>query len=437
MEGDHMINTNAILDSLSGSRELLAKGLADRRLYSDPDIYRLEQERIFARSWIVVGHESQIPAPGDFVESFMGEESVIVTRDLEGQVHVLLNTCRHRGNKVCRAEVGNTNTFLCQYHGWTYDIEGKFVGAPFFESVYQNDIDPAEWGLKAAHVAIYKELIFASFAERPTALEDYLGDFAWVLDIMLEPRPGGIEVLGTMRWMANMNWKFGAENSGGDTYHSTTTHASARGVGHKGVTTDAQYHAKHDPNAGFTMVTPQGHVVNAGWVDPIKKVSKPDNPLLQYFADHLEEKIAHLGEPRGSGIHRYNANVFPNAGFHTSAQSIHLLHPRGPNRTEIWMLLLVDKAAPEEVKRFVRREADHHFGPAGIFEEDDGENWEQATASCDGPVASTIPFNLQMGFGRETTFRRPGTPELLEGNPDEYGQRRFLEAWFNQMLGDD
>ena len=88
----------------------------------------------------------------------MGEEAVIVTRDLEGRVHVLLNTCRHRGNKVCRAEVGNTNTFLCQYHGWTFDIEGKFVGAPFFESVYQNDIDPAEWGLQAAQVAIYKGL---------------------------------------------------------------------------------------------------------------------------------------------------------------------------------------------------------------------------------------------------------------------------------------
>ena len=115
-----------------------------RQIYVDPDIYKLEQQQIFAKSWLMVGHESQIPNPGDFVESYMGEDSVIMVRDMNGKVNVLLNTCRHRGNKVCRAEAGNTNTWLCQYHGWTYDTTGAFVGAPHFEEIYKNDIDPSE-----------------------------------------------------------------------------------------------------------------------------------------------------------------------------------------------------------------------------------------------------------------------------------------------------
>src|SRR5260370_1155394 len=95
--------------------------------FTDPDVYRGEQDRIFARCWLYVAHDSQVPKAGDFVTNFMGEESVIVCRDGEGRVRVFVNSCRHRGMRVCRTDAGNTGTFQCPYHGWTYDVKGRLV----------------------------------------------------------------------------------------------------------------------------------------------------------------------------------------------------------------------------------------------------------------------------------------------------------------------
>ena len=82
-------------------------GFIDRNIFSDEEIYRMELEQVFARSWLFVGHESQIPNPGDFTQTTMGEDPVIVTRAQDMSVHVLLNSCRHRGNAVTRANLGN------------------------------------------------------------------------------------------------------------------------------------------------------------------------------------------------------------------------------------------------------------------------------------------------------------------------------------------
>src|SRR5207244_12890588 len=105
----------------------LKTGRISREIFVNDEIYAEEQEKIFARAWLFVGHESQVPNPGDFFVSRMGEESVILTRDLQGSIHVLLNTCRHRGMKVCRYTDGNTRVFMCPYHGWTYSIDGSVV----------------------------------------------------------------------------------------------------------------------------------------------------------------------------------------------------------------------------------------------------------------------------------------------------------------------
>ena len=113
-------------------------GLIDRRIFADREIYQVERERIFARCWLYLGHECEIPNPGDFVTAYMGEEPVILWRDLNRQMHAYLNVCRHRGNRVCRADRGNAKVFTCSYHGWTYSSEGKLAIVPMPDAFPEN-----------------------------------------------------------------------------------------------------------------------------------------------------------------------------------------------------------------------------------------------------------------------------------------------------------
>src|SRR5690242_10930152 len=106
------------------------RGLVDRAIFVDPVIYQQELEQLFARCWLFLGHESQVAKPGQFVTTFMGEDGVIVTRDAHGQLHGLLNSCRHRGNRVCRLEEGRGSSFVCTYHGWTYGLDGQLISVP-------------------------------------------------------------------------------------------------------------------------------------------------------------------------------------------------------------------------------------------------------------------------------------------------------------------
>ena len=115
----------------------LERGEIDRRIYSDPAIFELEMERIFGRAWLFLCHESQIPEPGDFFQSVMGRDNVLVVRQKDGTVKAMLNTCAHRGNAVCRAEEGNVKSFLCTYHGWSYGIDGRLLGVPGIQDLLQ------------------------------------------------------------------------------------------------------------------------------------------------------------------------------------------------------------------------------------------------------------------------------------------------------------
>src|SRR5215468_11400513 len=178
----------------------LRLGEISREIFVNEHIYAEEQERVFARAWLHVGHESQIPRPGDYFVSSMGEESVILCRDKAGKIHVFLNSCRHRGMKVCRYEQGNTSLFTCPYHSWTYTTDGKLQGVPQFRSLYDANLDrDANSLVSVAKLAIYKGTVWATWDKDAPEFLTYLGDAKIHLDQALDcrdGREGGSEVIG-------------------------------------------------------------------------------------------------------------------------------------------------------------------------------------------------------------------------------------------------
>src|SRR5215211_1975936 len=201
------------------------KGEVDRRMFFDEDIYQLELERIFARAWNFMAHDSMIPNPGDFFMTFIGEDRVIVVRDNDGLPQVLVNSCRHRGNAVCRAEEGHSSSFMCTYHGWTYDLKGNLVGVPGFKEVYHEELDRENWGLiVAAKVDTYHGFIFANMDPEAPELDDYLGEVGRIsLDMLGQRGENMVMIPGVQKYVLPCNWKFAVDNVW-DWYHANVAH---------------------------------------------------------------------------------------------------------------------------------------------------------------------------------------------------------------------
>ena len=401
-------------------------GLVSRRIFIEQDIYEQELERIFARCWLFLCHDSQIPHPGDFFSTYMGEDPVLVVRDNAGKVHAFLNICRHRGNRVCRADTGNAAFFTCSYHGWTYRNDGRLVGVPSLQEAYFDELDPTQWGLiPEAQLDSYKGLLFATFDATAPPLLHYLGEMTGYLDAFFDRREGGIEVFpGVHRWVIPCNWKFPAENFGGDAYHVAWSHLSA-------IRTGFSFGVTSKPTAGGTVLSPgNGHCVLAVGS---KDIADPPVPEILAYEEAIRPEVEQRLGQRSRLVNPIVGTVFPNFSMlRATSRTFRVWHPRGPDKIVVWSWIYTDTAAPTEVKEAMRLAGVRGFSPSGTFEQDDMDNWQECTQTCRGVVSRRMPLNTQMGLGHDR-FDPDLKAWASEYRLSENNHRHFYRRWAELM----
>ncbi|HVX22311.1 MAG TPA: aromatic ring-hydroxylating dioxygenase subunit alpha [Acidimicrobiales bacterium] len=405
----------------------------DRRRVSlrtcvDEAVYQLELDRIFRRAWLFLGHESEIPEPGNFIARSMGEDPVILTRDGEGEVHVLLNVCRHRGAKVCRVDQGSTRNFECPYHGWTYGIGGQLVGVPVQQAMYDERFERQEYGLREARVEIHKGLIFATWDRDRPPLDDFLGGWGRLLDMMYKRTDAGIEVVGPpQRWVIRCNWKLPSEQFSGDAYHVGSAHRSLYDVGFGPSVRQYNDHPTWDVFARFAkdydeVVARDGRLYPPGL----------DATLFEQVKRNLDpDQVELLRVGLGPGAHM----VFPNFaalyipqpsldGKLSASMTFRTFNPRGVDLMEITSWTLAERDAPAEVKQAIQRTTAQNLGAGGVIEQDDSEMWVSIQQNLRGAAAASEFMDYSSS--------KTGTDK--QGWSDDR-QWDFWQRWLGYMTG--
>jgi phenylpropionate dioxygenase-like ring-hydroxylating dioxygenase large terminal subunit len=418
-------------------------GLIDRSIFTNRDIFEQEQERIFTRAWLFVGHESQIPEPGDFVSSRMGTEPVILCRDRERRIRVYLNSCRHRGMKVCLYDEGNTQVFTCPYHAWSFGLDGSLVGLPQQEQLYPG-MDKSQWSLiEVAQLENYKGSIWATWDAAAPPFLSYLGGAKEHLDLTLEHRDGsegGSEAfVGVHKWVVPCNWKLPSENFLGDTCHNIS-HRSVDlvGIGPSAARgTKGRRDGELDNAQHLWVSFPGGHGAHSAMkpADAEYIEAFQDNPVVaEYYRHCYEERKRRLGDK--SRLLPFIGTMFPNTSYHGGQpRALCVWHPQGPEEMEIWRIFLVDVNAPPEVKELLRRYYMRYSVPAGMTEQDDMENWNYVTAGARGPIARRHPFNYQQSIGKVDTGHSMSGRAATQVT--EENARQYYRHWGLYMEGAD
>jgi salicylate 5-hydroxylase large subunit len=346
--------------------------------YTSDALYRRELERFFYQGhWCYVGLEAEVPLPGDFKRTVVGERSVIMVRAKDGRIQVVENVCAHRGMRFCRERHGNRTHFVCPYHQWSYKLDGSLMGVPFRRGVRQGDevqggmpedFDNAEHGLTALKVAARGGVVFASFDHQVESLEDYLGPvILGYFDRLFNGRE--LKILGYNRQRIPGNWKLMQENIK-DPYHPGLLHTWFVTFGLWRADNQSQLRMD-DKHRHAAMISTRGSAgVATGSAAQVTQVSSFKQSMQledSRFLDIVPE--AWWGGPTA-----VMTTIFPSVILQQQVNSVSTRHiqPSGHGSFDfVWTHFGFADDSPEMTERRLRQA--NLFGPAGFVSADDGE----------------------------------------------------------------
>jgi p-cumate 2,3-dioxygenase subunit alpha len=395
----------------------------NREALVSPEVFESERTLIFDKSWLYVGHDTELRKPNDFKTRNVAGRPVIFTRDSKGKIRVWINSCPHRGAMLCRESQGNGRFITCFYHGWTFSNAGKLVSIPGEDS-YSAAFERPQLG-QPPKVDSYRGFVFVSFDPDIVDLPTYLGDAREYLDLIADQSPQGLEVLdGSHEYSVRANWKLLVENSY-DGYHAVSTHQryfemvlAARGSIDASALGDSR---------GIPLG--RGHGVSAGAPATEGLFGRPISPAA---AAEKETHLDHLRELYGRGwVDRMrgarNLVIFPNLVVIDLVMGVLIrkIDPIAPDYLEVtaWEL-----APPEEGSELRRQRLDNFltfWGPGGLASPDDVE----ALETCQRSFAARNEV-------RWSDISR-GMNKPIASASDELQMRTWWRQWNTLITGEE
>jgi phenylpropionate dioxygenase-like ring-hydroxylating dioxygenase large terminal subunit len=433
--------SSAYCDDPEAVRALVQPDRVHRDLYIDADLFALEQQHFFANTWNYVGHDSQIPNPGDYLRSEIGGQPLIVVRHTDASVRVLMNRCAHKGSRLVSAPCGNTGKFFrCPYHAWTFRTDGSLLNMPLkngYDGTGLHECESAKGLVTVDNVRLHRGFIFAKINDVGPGFEDYFGDSLSSIDNMADRSPEGrLEIAGgCLRYMHQCNWKMFVENLN-DTMHPMVVHESSAGTAKRmwiDKPADAPKPMAIEQFMPFmsdykffedmgVRVFDNGHSFSGVHFSIHSKYSAIPAYDAAMQAAYGAERTAQI-----LGLARHNTVYYPNLTIKGAIQSIRVVKPIAVDRTlvESWTFRLV--GAPPELLQRTTMYNRLINSPFSVVGHDDLQAYRgiQAGLHSSGNEWVSLHRNFAPAELAQDTISTNGTNELL--------MRNQFRAWAKYM----
>ena len=441
-----MIQSDEMTISANDIRNFVRPDHVHRRAYADPEVFRLEQERIFSRLWIYVAHESQLREPGSFVRTRLAQHEVLVTRHHDGKIYCLHNRCPHRGARLCMVEHGTSRLFSCPYHAWVFRPDGTLSTVPHRKSypeTFSVD-DPQNHMQRVENVQGYRGFVFATLNKNPEPLVEFLGPMTDVIDNLVDRAPDGEVEMANSSFTLEYrgNWKLHQENAA-DVFHPSFVHSSsvmpARRAPSNASKLDQDQTREMLQANGFGPDEWEGiqlnglnggHTYMTSFYRKGVLVHEDNDPVARRYKAALAERLGAERAASVLSVNRFNNIIYPNLIINAQHQQMRVTLPIAHDRTIVRVHCFRLKGAPDEMFHRAIRFLTNLGSPASMIFSDDIEMLERCQEGLEKDNGPWIDFSR--GFDSD----RSDAEGRVSGVASEMPMRVQFKAWLNYMTAE-